>query len=262
MQTLFWRLGVVGILLGLLALSSGCASVKSPDERDPLESFNRSMYQFNDAFDRSIARPVAETYHEYMPGFVQNGVTNFFSNLDDVLVVANDVLQLKLVQAVQDFARLIVNSVVGLLGFFDVDTHFGLPKHHEDFGQTLATWGVGNGPYIVLPFLGPSTLRDTVGIGADWQIDPVMQVDDTASRWGLIALRGLDKRVSLLEATKAMERSGIDPYVFMRDAYYQYRLNQIYDGNPPREQMPTTTKEDRKLEEDLEKELQGGKTSP
>lgn len=262
MRTLYWRLGMVGIICGLVALSSGCAGVKTPDERDPWESYNRSMYQFNDVVDRNVVRPVAETYHEYMPGFVQNGVTNFFSNLDDVLVVANDVLQLKLVQAVQDFARLIVNSVVGLFGLFDVATHFGLPKHHEDFGQTLATWGVGNGPYIVWPILGPSTIRDSVGTGVDWQIDPVMQVNDTSGRWGLIVLRGLDKRVSLLEATKAMERSGIDPYVFLRDAYYQFRLNQIYDGNPPRDKIPTTTKEDRKLEEDLEKELQGGTPAP
>ena len=247
----------LSLLSVLLALGTGCATVKSPDERDPWESFNRSMYEFNDTFDRAIARPVAQAYKDYMPGFVRNGVTNVFSNLDDVIVVINDILQFKFEQAAMDFARLIVNSIVGIFGLFDVATHFGLPKHNEDFGQTLAAWGVGDGPYLVLPFLGPKNVRDTVGMVADWQIDPVLQVSDDEARWGLTLLRAIDTRTDLLEATNTMEKSGLDPYVFMRDAYFQFRLNRIHDGNPPREKLKEPSKEDRLLEQDLEKELQG-----
>ncbi len=246
----------LSLLCSLLALGTGCATVKSPDERDPWESFNRTMFEFNDAFDRAIARPVAQAYKDYVPGFVRHGVANVFSNLDDVVVFINDILQFKFEQAAMDFARLIVNSIVGVFGLFDVAKHWGLPKHNEDFGQTLAAWGVGDGPYMILPFLGPKNVRDTVGMAADWQIDPVLQITDDEARWGLIVLRALDTRAEFLEATKTMDKSGIDPYVFMRDAYFQFRLNRIYDGNPPREKIKESSKEDRLLEQDLEKELQ------
>ncbi|MBI3562715.1 MAG: VacJ family lipoprotein [Gammaproteobacteria bacterium] len=260
MQNRFWLVNKLLVLITLLALSYGCASVKTPDQRDPLESFNRGVYQFNDVLDRNIARPVAQVYKNYVPGFVQSGVSNVFSNLDDVGVVVNDVLQLKLLQAVQDFTRLIVNSIVGIYGLFDVASELSLPKHHEDFGQTLAVWGVGDGPYLVLPFLGPSNVRDGVSLAADWKLDPVMYINDSESRWGAILLRLTDKRANLLEATKTMEKSGIDPYVFMRDAYFQYRTNLIYDGNPPREKIKNTTPEDRQLEDELDQPPQDNGT--
>jgi phospholipid-binding lipoprotein MlaA len=235
---------------------TSCATVSAPDERDPWESFNRSIYAFNDGFDRAIARPVAEVYRDYLPNFIQTGIANFFSNLDDILVVINDLLQLKFEQALQDLSRFVWNSTAGLFGLIDVAKHMDLPKNNEDFGQTLAVWGVGDGPYLVLPFLGPSNVRDTAGLVVDWEIDPLLAIDDHETRWGLIALRAVDTRASLLEATRIMEKSGIEPYVFMRNAYFQLRENQIYDGNPPRERMQAPSGEDLKLEEELEKELQ------
>jgi phospholipid-binding lipoprotein MlaA len=243
-------------MLSASVLLSSCAAVTAPDKRDPWESFNRSVYAFNDDFDRSIARPVSETYKDYTPDMVQTGVSNFFSNLDDVLVFVNDLLQFKFKQAAQDLTRFAFNTTAGLFGLIDVSSHMDLPKHHEDFGQTLATWGVGSGAYVMLPFLGPSTVRDTGGLVADWQIDPVYTISDNAARWSAIILRAVDTRASLLEATKIMEKSGIDPYVFLRNAYLQHRENQIYDGNPPKPKIEAPTKSDLELEQELDKELQ------
>jgi phospholipid-binding lipoprotein MlaA len=242
------------VLLGSQMVSS-CASVSAPDKRDPWESFNRSVYEFNDDFDRGIGQPVAEAYKDNVPGAVQTGVSNFFNNLDDILVVVNDVLQFKFEQAAQDLGRFTFNTTFGVLGLFDVATYMGYPKHNEDFGQTFATWGIGSGPYLVLPFLGPSNARDTTGLFFDAYVDPLIAVRDDETRWGLVILRAVDKRASLLEATRLMEKSGIDPYVFMRDAYYQHRENQIYDGNPPSRKIEAPTKEDLDLERELELEL-------
>lgn len=244
------------VMFCILPWLTSCASVSAPDERDPWESFNRSIYAFNDGFDRAIARPVAETYRDYLPDIVQTGISNFFSNLDDVLVVVNDLLQFKFKQAAQDLGRFVWNSTAGLFGLIDVATPMGLRKNNEDFGQTLATWGVGDGAYLVLPFLGPSNVRDTFGLAGDWYVDPLINIEERDTRWGLVIVRAVDKRASLLEATRIMEKSGIDPYVFMRNAYFQLRENQIYDGNPPRAKMQAPTSEDLKLEEELEKELQ------
>jgi phospholipid-binding lipoprotein MlaA len=243
-------------VISLNGLLCSCATVSAPDERDPWESFNRSVYAFNTDFDRSIGRPVAEAYRDYTPDTLQTGVSNFFSNLDDVLVILNDILQFKFKQAAQDLSRFAFNTTAGIFGLIDVSSHMDLPKHHEDFGQTLASWGVGSGPYLVLPFLGPSDVRDTTGLAADWQVDPVYTINDDAARWSAIILRAVDKRASVLELTKAMEKSGIDPYVFMRNGYLQYRENLIYDGNPPKPKIAPATKSDRELEDELEKELQ------
>lgn len=237
-------------------LVSACSTVSAPDKRDPWESFNRSVYSFNDGFDRHIGRPVAQAYKDYTPNTVQTGVTNFFNNLNDIVVFVNDLLQFKFQQAAQDFSRFAFNSTVGLLGLIDVSTPMGLPKHDEDFGQTLATWGVGNGPYLVLPFLGPSSVRDATGLVADWEVSPVSSIDDTTTRWSLIILYAIETRASLLEATKLMEKAGIEPYVFMRNAYFQHRENLIYDGNPPKPKIVPPSKSDLELQEELDKELQ------
>lgn len=241
----------------LLCIASGCATVSAPDERDPWESYNRSIHGFNQTFDSIIGQPVAEAYQFITPDFVETGISNFFSNLNDIIVVFNDLLQFKFVQAVQDFGRIVYNTTFGLLGFIDVASHMDLPKHNEDFGQTLATWGVGDGAYFVLPLLGPSTVRDTTGLIVDSSIgDPLINIKDDETRWGLIVLRAVDKRASLLEATRIMEKSGIDPYVFMRNAYFQIRENQIYDGNPPnKQQISVPTADELELEKELEKEL-------
>ena len=245
-------------ILLLLCMTSGCATVTAPDERDPWEAYNRSIHSFNESFDSAIGQPVAKAYQYILPDFMETGIANFFSNLNDLVVIVNDLLQFKFSQALEDFGRVVYNTTLGLLGFIDVATHMDLPKHNEDFGQTLAVWGVGDGAYFVLPLLGPSTVRDTTGLFADAiYIDPLINVRDDEVRWGLIALRAIDKRASLLEATRIMEKSGIDPYVFLRNAYFQIRENQIYDGKPPsKNYIITPSKDDLDLEKELEQELQ------
>ncbi len=219
----------------LLCLAlAGCATVNGPTEpHDPLESFNRAVYQFNDGLDRAVLRPAAETYEAVVPRPINTGITNFFSNLDDVVVLANDLLQVKFRQAASDFGRITFNTTFGLAGLIDVATHMDLPKHEEDFGQTLAYWGVGSGPYLVLPFYGPSTVRDTVGLAADMQIDPVWHIDDDGARYGTVVLRTVDIRAGLLGATRIMEETALDPYIFIRESYLQRREHLIHDGNPP-----------------------------
>jgi len=248
-------------LIAAVLLLGGCAGPNGPTDegqRDPLESYNRAMYQFNDAVDRTIARPVARAYKDNVPRPAQTGVSNFFSNLDDVWVMVNNLLQLKFTDAVSDFSRVAWNSTVGLFGLIDVATPMGLQKNNEDFGQTLGSWGVGEGPYIVLPFLGPSTLRDTGGLVVDWEYEPLQEIEDDEAYWSAVVLRAINSRAQLLSASRLLEESGADPYTFMRDAYLQRRRSLVYDGNPPREERPQfePTEEDRALERELELELE------
>ena len=232
MLALLLKIPVVILLsLGLL----GCAT--NGDPRDPLEPLNRGIYKFNDAVDKAVLKPVATEYKESMPVPVRTAVGNFFSNLDDVLVLLNDLLQFKLDQAASDFSRLAWNTSVGIAGLIDIATPMDLPKHNEDFGQTLGYWGVGNGPYLVLPFYGPSTLRDTVGTVVDVQFDPVAQHTPVAERNSAIAVHAVDNRSRLLEAEEVFDEAAIDRYVFLRDAYLQRRRGLVYDGNPPREKF-------------------------
>jgi phospholipid-binding lipoprotein MlaA len=245
------------LLVWLLFALGGCAQLPGPpDERDPFESYNRSMYAFNDALDRTLLRPVAEVYSEYTPSPVKTGVGNFFSNLGDVRVLLNDILQFKFAQAASDFSRLVWNSTVGLFGLLDVASSLELPKHDEDFGQTLAVWGIGDGPYLVLPFFGPSTVRDTVGLAGDLSADPLRYIiEDDTTYLGAVAMRALNKRANLLSATRVLDQAAIDPYVFVRDAYLQHRRNLIYDGNPPPDEtMPFNPMDASDLE--LERELE------
>lgn len=225
------------LLFLAVLLVNGCATIDGPrDPRDPFESYNRAMYEFNDDFDRALFRPLAEGYDEFMPKPLNNGVSNFFSNLDDVVVLLNDLLQLKFKQGLSDLGRITWNSTVGLLGLIDVASHMDLPKHNEDFGQTLGYWGVGSGPYLVLPILGPSSVRDSTGLVADWQVDILAEVDSENSRWGLIGLKAVDTRAGLLRASRVLDSASLDPYSFMRDAYLQRRQSLVYDGNPPLEE--------------------------
>lgn len=223
------------VTLALCALLlGGCAT--NGDPRDPLEPLNRGIYQFNDAVDRGVMKPVAKGYKAVLPQPVRTGVGNFFSNLDDVVVLLNDLLQFKFGQAASDFSRLVWNTSVGILGLIDVATPMDLPKHNEDFGQTLGRWGVGNGPYLVLPLLGPSNLRDTVGLVVDYRVDPVYQQDDMADRNTAIVLRAIHKRSVLLGAEDVVREGALDPYSFVRDAYLDRRRNLIYDGKPPKDE--------------------------
>ena len=216
-------------------LLAGCASTTpSEDVYDPWEGYNRAMYSINDGFDRAIAKPVAKGYDFIMPAPMSQGVTNFFSNLDDFRVVINDLLQFKFSQAAHDTGRFVLNSTVGVAGIFDVASYGGIEKHREDFGQTLGVWGVGNGPYFVIPILGPSTVRDSVGLIGDAYTSPVFfATDDVATRNALIVLFFIDTRANLLGTTKILEEAAEDKYAYVRNAYMQYRRNLVYDGNPP-----------------------------
>ena len=247
------------MLIISVALLGGCASVPGPpDERDPFESYNRAMYAFNDSVDEAVLRPVAQTYQDYMPDIAQTGISNFFDNIGDLTNMVNNLLQFKIENAVSDFGRILWNSTVGIFGLIDVATHMGLQKHDEDFGQTLAVWGVPDGPYLVLPLLGPSTIRDTVGLVGDIYVDPLFAIEEEGNvYWGLVILRFIDTRADLLSASRVLEEAAIDPYIFVRDAYLQHRRNLIYDGNPPLdESMQFDPASDADLELELELELQ------
>lgn len=232
------------ISLFVFLLITGCATLDGPAaENDPLESYNRAMFEFNDTVDRYVLKPVATGYDTVTPDPIQKGVSNFFSNLDDITVIFNDLLQLKLLQFLSDTGRLLINSTLGLGGLIDWASDMGLEKHDEDFGQTLGYWGVPAGPYFVMPFLGPSTLRDTPADYVDIRyFDPVWQqlhegypvvARDESAAWGLTALRIIDLRASLLKAEKILDEAALDRYSFIREAYLQRRLNQVYDGMPP-----------------------------
>lgn len=214
-----------------LLLLGGCAS--TGNARDPLEPINRGIYKFNDGVDHLLIKPGAEFYRAVVPQFMRTGVSNFFSNINDVVVALNSLLQGKLTQAGSDVARLIVNTTVGLLGLFDVATEIGLEKHDEDFGQTLGYWGLGDGPYLVLPLLGPSSARDAVGWFGDYYAWPVTYLEPDRDRNILIAVRFVTARADLLEASRILETAALDPYEFVRDAYLQRRRNLVYDGKPP-----------------------------
>jgi len=227
------RIRPLTLLISSLLLG-GCAGAHNPN--DPLEPFNRGIYRFNDAVDKAVLKPVAKGYSAAMPAFGKTIVSNFFSNLDDVVVTANDLLQFKLAQGLSDGTRFLVNSTIGVFGLFDVASTAGLKKHYEDFGQTLGKWGVGNGPFIVIPILGPSTLRDGVGLYVDTYPNPSYQIEHIRTRNQLYLTNGISRRAALLDQEKILDEAMIDRYEFIRDSYLQYRKNQVYDGNPPRTQ--------------------------
>jgi phospholipid-binding lipoprotein MlaA len=221
-----------------LFLLAGCASTgEERDPRDPWEGLNRGVYKFNDTFDEYLARPVARAYVKVLHQEIRTRIGNFFSNLQDPLISLNNILQGKFEDGVNDFARFAFNSTFGLLGIHDVATDWGLEKHNEDFGQTFGRWGAGPGPYLVLPVLGSSTLRDGVGLGFDWTLDPMSEIRPINLRNSLVAVRGINLRADLLEASRILEEAALDRYTFQRDAYLQRRRSLVYDGRPPREKL-------------------------
>jgi phospholipid-binding lipoprotein MlaA len=216
----------------IASLLAGCASARNP--ADPLEPLNRSIYKFNDTVDKAVLKPVAKGYSAVMPSPGKMMVSNFFSNLDDISVTLNDVLQLKLEQAASDGMRFIVNSSIGVFGLIDVASMGPLKKHHEDFGQTLGKWGIGSGAYLMLPILGPSSLRDGIGRYVDTIPSPTAQIQDMQTRNQVYIGEGINRRAGLLDQEKVLDDAMLDPYEFIRDAYLQRRVNLVYDGNPPR----------------------------
>jgi phospholipid-binding lipoprotein MlaA len=225
------------LVVGVLCLT-GCATGPQTNPADPLEPLNRSVFRFNDTLDENVLKPVATGYRDYTPSLVQTGVRNVFNNFSDVSAVLNNGLQLKGRQAASSLMRVVVNSTVGVYGLFDVATAIKLERYPEDFGQTLGYWGVRSGPYLVLPLLGPSTVRDTAGLPVDWQVDPVN--NERIAHFGpeTQILRIVDKRASYLAAGNMLNEASIDKYAFLRDAYLQRRRSQIFDGNPPDEDLP------------------------
>ncbi len=211
----------------LLALTVGVFPCAIRADGDPLVSINRPIHKFNDRLDRMLVRPVARFYEWAVPGVGRRGVSNFFANLGDVGNMTNNLLQGKPGEAVSDLGRLLVNSTIGIAGLVDVASPLGLDAHEEDFGQTLATWHVGQGPYLVLPFLGPSTLRDALARPIDTVLSPIRHIDHVPTRNSLYAVELLDKRVSLLGAESVVFG---DKYIFYRDAYLQRREYLVHDG--------------------------------
>ena len=226
-------------LLALLVviLATGCATTGGEaDERDPFEGFNRGVFKFNDALDNAVVRPVASTYRDWVHPEIRDRVRNFFANIAEPVIGVNNILQGKFEDGFLDFVRFAFNSTVGLFGLHDIATDMGYEKHDEDFGQTFGVWGFGSGPYLVLPFLGPSSIRDGAGVTANLFADPLTHVAPDALQISAYALRFVQVRSDLLDASRLLEEAALDRYVFLRDAYLQRRRNQVYDGRPPREE--------------------------
>ena len=244
------QLFAITILL-MLTVVTGCASVNAP-RADPLEGLNRTTFKVNETVDDYVLKPVAKGYQAITPSFVRSGVSNAFSNVGDVGTSVNNLLQGKPASAISDFGRFLVNSTLGVLGLFDVATGMGLEKHEEDFGQTLGRWGVGSGPFLVLPILGPSTLRDTVAKPADAYTSYSRYIGHVPTRNSTQALGIINFRADLLNTTSTLDEASLDKYQFIRDAYLQRRLSQVYDGK-----VPQAVRD--KLEEDLDvPDLPGG----
>lgn len=223
---------IIAVFLSLLL--SACAGTQNrhtDPENDPWEGFNRKVYAFNDELDK-VVRPVALGYDKIMPDPLQRGVGNFFRNLDAPVTFINQILQGKAAQSADTFGRFLINSTIGLLGFFDVASRLGIPFYNEDLGQTLAKWGYADSRYLMLPFFGPSTLRDGIGFYADSYYHPVGIYTREQGQWWPVVARGIDQRARFLDQDAELKQA-YDPYVLLRDVWLQNRLYQIYDGDPP-----------------------------
>ena len=210
----------------VLVLLTGCATVAHPNPDDPLESYNRSMTQFNEKVDAAVLKPVATAYKEAVPALVRTGVSNFFANIGDAWSFVNNVLQLRGEAAASSFMRFNVNTVMGLGGVLDVASEMGMERYKQDFGLTLGHWGMGTGPYLVLPILGPSTVRDTFALPVDWWGTSLTYVDPVSARNSLYALRAVDARANLLRASSVLDSAALDKYSFTRDVFLQVRSQQ------------------------------------
>lgn len=228
------------------SLISGCASGPTANPTDPIEPFNRSMYAFNEGIDTAVLKPVALGYRAVTPQPVRAGVSNFFNNLEDLWSAFNGVLQLRPVVAADNFMRFGVNSFLGLGGVLDVAGELGIERHPEDFGKTLGRWGVPSGAYIMLPLLGPTTLRDSTTILIENKYNPVSQIDHTRTRNSTTVLRLIDTRTNLLQLGKFLDDAALDKYSFTRDAFLQRRRAEIYRPRSEKEDDYKQPVEDKK----------------
>lgn len=234
-QPRFWA-WLAALLLCVSALG-GCAGGAPLLAHDPLEPLNRQVFRFNDALDAAIVKPVAIAYRDHAPTPLRQGIGNVFNNLQDSWSVVNNLLQLKMVYAYDSLVRVAINTLLGVGGVIDVASEMAIERHTQDFGHTLGVWGVPPGPYLVLPVLGPSSLRDALALSIDWQGDPLGQLPNESVRNAARLLRGVDTRASLLKATSMLEEAALDRYTFARDAFLQSRRNIIFDGNPPQDDV-------------------------
>ena len=232
------------------AALAGCASVPTPSEptagqkADPWEGMNRKIYAFNDAVDEAVVRPVAEAYRDVVPELVRTGFTNVLGNIADVWSSANHFLQGEFQSGVEMGFRVITNSFFGLGGLLDPASEMGLTRRSEDFGQTLGRWGVGPGPYVVLPFLGPSTVRDTLGFVVDRQVSAAQILGEGNGRYAMAALELINARTNLLATTRLLDQIALDRYSFLRDGYLARRLDQVYNGAQPLENFDDEFKDE------------------
>lgn len=222
-------------VLATLLLAMGAIGAARAQVYDPLEPMNRVIFNINDTLDRNVGKPVAQAYVDVVPRLVRTGVSNVFGNISDAFSAVNNLLQGKKEPFGNDLGRVLVNTTFGLGGIFDIASEANIEKYGEDFGQTLGWWGLGTGPYLVLPILGPSNVRDATGLVAQGFIDPVFQVTPAANAWELAGVRALDTRASLLGTDDLVQGAALDKYIFTRSAYTQRRRSLVYDGKPPKD---------------------------
>jgi phospholipid-binding lipoprotein MlaA len=224
------------LALAILLVLQACTSVPHNDARDPLESFNRTVFGFNEAVDKAVIKPVASGYKAVTPDWLRKGVGNFFNNLQDIWSAVNNGLQGRGQEFSDSVGRVMVNSSIGMLGVFDVASDLNIERHTADLGLTLGRWGVPPGPYVVLPILGPFTLREVVALPVDMSGMPVYNIGDQGTRTWLPIVDLVDLRAKYLNAGDVLEGAALDSYTFRRDAYLQRQRNIQYDGNPPEEE--------------------------
>jgi phospholipid-binding lipoprotein MlaA len=222
----WWPLQALGGMALALAIA-GCATGPNANPRDPFEPLNREVSRFNEGVDAVLLKPTATLYRETVPPLLRTGVSNFFGNLSDAWSAVNNLLQFKVQYAAESLMRFSVNSTIGMFGVLDVASDMNLERHREDFGQTLGRWGVPAGPYIVLPLLGPSTLRDSIALPVDWNGDPATHISPDGTRNALVGLRIVDVRSNLLRAGDVLDGAALDKYSFLRDSYLQRRRAEV-----------------------------------
>jgi len=234
------KVRIIAATVAASAVLSGCATGPNRNPNDPLEPMNRAMYKFNDTVDTNIAVPIAKGYQKITPTPMRTAISNFFSNLGDLGNMANNLLQLRITDATQDLMRVAMNSVFGVAGLIDIATPAGLPKHHQDFGLTMARWGMPSGPYLVLPVFGPSTIRDGVGRAVDVRFN-LLNYIEPAARNPMYIAQFISARSDLLGATDLLKQAALDPYSFVRDAYLQQRKSLTYRGQSASATPPNYT---------------------